>query len=72
MTKCLYCDPDKPANRKMVVDNDDVMICVIGHTPIMNRVKKGEVQIYFKRTKEFISAGLDKCPICGKPLYDEA
>lgn len=72
MTNCPYCNPDPRVQKTVtpVVDNDELTICLIAHTPIGNRKQKGRMQIYCNRTEELIYADLEKCPVCGQYLYN--
>ena len=72
---CEYCNPDGTGINKSsvtpILDTDYTMICVLGHTPIANRKKMGQLQILNKQTDEISFANISHCPVCGQPLYDE-
>ena len=73
---CAYCNPERDENGYKqevlpILDTDHTMICVLGRTPIMNRRKMGQLEIYNKITGEVTYANLQHCPMCGQPLYQE-
>lgn len=70
MKHCPYCDPEEGEESKPVVDNEFMTVCVIGHTPIMNRRKVGSMQIYLKKTQDVNYVPITHCPVCGQPLYN--
>ena len=71
MEHCIYCNPEEGKLVVPILDTEHVDICVLGNTPIGNRRKTGQLQIFNKVTGQTSYADISHCPVCGKPLYLE-